>query len=180
MKRSKQNLSHYHLTSCDMGELIPIGCVEVLPGDTFRHQTSALIRVTPQLKPLMHPVQARIHHFYVPNRLIWSGWEDHVTGVSASAPPTISGSAHVEGTLTDYLGVYDDASNDILALPVRAYNKIYNEYYRDQDIISEVSEDTNTIQKISWAKDYFTTARANPQQGTAVSLPLDRDWETIS
>ena len=173
MKRSKHNLSHYHLTSCDMGELIPVGCVEVLPGDTFRHRTSALIRVTPQLKPLMHPVQARIHHFFVPTRLIWTGWEAFITDQSgASSPPTISGGAHSEGTLSDYLGVYNDASNAFSALPIRAYNKIYNDYYRDQDVISEVSEDTNTIQKIAWAKDRFTAARATPQQGTAVSLPL--------
>jgi hypothetical protein len=120
----------------------------------------------------MHPVSARIHHFFVPNRLIWTGWEDHITDASAGTPPTISGGAHTEGDLSDYLGVYDDASNDFSALPVRAYNKIYNEYYRDQDLISEVSEDTNTIQKIAWAKDYFTAARSAPQQGTAVSLPL--------
>lgn len=155
-----------------MGELIPVGCVEVLPGDTFRHRTSALIRVTPQAKPLMHPVSARIHHFYVPNRLVWSGWEDHITDASAGTPPTISGSAHVEGTLQDYLGVYDDASNNFSALPVRAYNKIYNDYYRDQDLISEVAEDSTSIQKIAWAKDYFTAARSAPQQGTAVALPL--------
>ncbi len=173
MKRSKHNLSHYHLTTCDMGQLIPVGCVEALPGDTFRHQTSALIRVTPQLKPLMHPVQARIHHFFVPNRIIWSGWEAFITDQSgASSIPTISGGAHTEGDLSDYLGIYDDASNAFSALPVRAYNKIYNEYYRDDQIISEVSEDTNTIQNIAWAKDRWSAARATPQQGAAVSLPL--------
>jgi len=173
MKRSKHNLSHYHLTTADMGQLIPIGCVEALPGDSFRHQTSALIRVTPQLKPLMHPIQARIHHFFVPNRLVWSGWEEFITDQSgAAAVPTISGGAHTEGDLSDYLGIYDDASNDFSALPIRAYNKIYNEYYRDQDVIAEVSEDTNVVQKIAWGKDRFTAARSSPQQGTAVSLPL--------
>jgi len=173
MKRSKHNLSHYHLTTADMGQLIPIGCVEALPGDSFRHQTSALIRVTPQLKPLMHPVQARIHHFFVPNRLVWSGWEEFITDQSgAAAVPTIAGGAHTEGDLSDYLGIYDDASNAFSALPIRAYNKIYNEYYRDQDIIAEVNEDTNVVQKIAWGKDRFTAARSSPQQGTAVSLPL--------
>ncbi len=173
MKRSKHNLSHYHITSADLGQLIPIGCVEALPGDTFRHQTSALIRVTPQLKPLMHPIQARIHHFFVPNRIVWSGWEAFITDQSgATAIPTIAGGAHTEGDLSDYLGIYDDASNAFSALPVRAYNKIYNEYYRDDQIISEVSEDTNAIQKIAWAKDRWTAARATPQQGAAVSLPL--------
>ncbi len=173
MKRSKHNLSSYHITTCDLGELIPIGATEVIPGDSFRHQTSALIRITPQLKPLMHPIQARIHHFFVPNRIIWSGWEAFITDQSgASAIPTIAGGAHTEGDLSDYLGIYDDASNAFSALPVRAYNKIYNEFYRDQDVISEVSEDTNTVQKVAWAKDRWTASRATPQQGAAVSLPL--------
>lgn len=172
MKRYKHSLSHYHLTSFDMGQLVPVGCLEVLPGDTFQQQTSALVRVTPQLKPLMHPVNCQIHHFYVPNRLLWSGWEDFITGESATPPPTITGSAHTEGTLSDYLGVMNDASNNFSALPVRAYNMIYNEFYRDQDLVSEVSEDTNVIQKAAWSKDYFTTSRPWPQKGTAVTLPL--------
>lgn len=172
MKRYKHSLSHYHLTSFDMGELVPVGCLEVLPGDTFQQQTSALVRVTPQLKPLMHPVNCQIHHFYVPNRLLWSGWEDFITGESATPPPTISGSSHTEGTLSDYLGVFNDSSNDFSALPVRAYNMIYNEFYRDQDLVSEVSEDTNVIQKAAWSKDYFTTSRPWPQKGDAVTLPL--------
>ena len=56
-KRSKVNLSHHKLFSCDMGELVPIGCVEALPGDTFRHATSALVRFSPLLAPVMHPVE---------------------------------------------------------------------------------------------------------------------------
>jgi hypothetical protein len=154
-----------------MGQLIPVGCMEVLPGDTFQQQTSALVRVTPQLKPLMHPVNVQIHHFYVPNRLLFSGWEDFITGESATAPPTFSGAAHSEGTLMDYLGIYDDASNEYSSLPIRAYNKIFNEYYRDQDLVTEVNQDSQTIQKAAWSKDYFTTARPWAQKGDAVTLP---------
>lgn len=172
MRRHLHNLSHYHLTSFDMGELIPISCVEVLPGDSMQVDIAALVRVTPQLKPVMHPVNAQIHSFFVPNRILWSGWEDFITGVSETPPPTITGGAHTEGDLSDYLGVYDDASNNFSALPIRAYNKIYNEFYRDGDLIAEVSEDTNTIQKAAWEKDYFTAARPTPQQGTSVTLPI--------
>lgn len=172
MKRSKHNLSHYHLTTFDMGQLIPVSNLEILPGDSIQMQSSALIRVTPQLKPLMHPVQVRIHHFFVPYRLVWSGWEDFITNKSAGTYPTISGGAHSEGTLSDYLGVYNDASNSFSALHVRAYNKIYNTLYRDNDLISEVSEDTDTIQNISWEKDFASASRSTPQQGSAVSLPL--------
>lgn len=171
-KRTLHNLSHYHLTSFDMGQLVPIGAVEVLPGDSFQHDTTALIRVTPQVKPLMHPVTANIAHFYVPNRIMWDGWEDFITGESATPPPTISGAAHVEGTLQDYLGVYDDASTDFSALPVRAYNKIFNEYFRDQDLVTEVAEDSTAVQRVAWAKDRFTAARPWPQKGSAVTLPL--------
>lgn len=172
MKRTKHSLSHYHLTSFDMGQLIPIGCVEVLPGDSFQHQTSALLRVTPQLKPIMHPTHAYIRHFFVPNRILWSGWEDFITGESAVAPPTISGAAYSEGTLQDYLGVYDDVSNDYSALPIRAYNAIYNEYFRDDDLVTEVSEDSTAIQNVAWEKDYFTTARPWAYKGDAITLPL--------
>lgn len=172
MKRFKHSLSHYHLTSFNMGELVPVGCTEVLPGDSFQQSTSALVRVTPQLKPVMHPVNIQIHHFYVPNRLLWSGWEDFITGESETPPPTISGAAHTEGRLSDYLGLYNDESNDYSALPIRAYNKIYNEFYRDQDLCLEVAEDNLHIQKAAWSKDYFTTARPWSQKGDSVTIPF--------
>jgi hypothetical protein len=126
----------------DMGELVPVACVEVLPGDTFRQSASCLLRIAPLAKPLMHPVRVQFHHWYVPNRLIWSGWEDFITGKveEATTPlPTITLSATAsENPLADYLGV-DPASGaiDINALPVYAFNKIYNEFYRDQDIVTE-------------------------------------------
>ena len=71
MKRSKHSLSHYKLLSCDMGELVPIGLTEVLPGDTIQQATSALVRVSPLLAPVMHPVHVRIHHWFVPHRIVW-------------------------------------------------------------------------------------------------------------
>ena len=80
MKRSKFSLSHYKLLTCDMGLLIPIAWYEALPGDTIQQATSALIRVTPLLSPVMHPVMVRIHHWFVPNRLIWDTFESFITG----------------------------------------------------------------------------------------------------
>ena len=68
MKRSKFSLSHYNLLSCNMGELVPVGLVEVLPGDTMQHAASVLARVSPLLAPVMHPVDIRIHHWFVPHR----------------------------------------------------------------------------------------------------------------
>lgn len=68
MKRNKFSLSHTRLLSCDMGELVPIGLTEVLPGDTIQQSTSCLIRMAPMLAPPMHPVHASVSHWFVPHR----------------------------------------------------------------------------------------------------------------
>lgn len=190
MKRSKFSLSHYRLLTCDMGELVPVSCVEVLPGDTVQQATSVLLRVSPLLAPVMHPVQVRIHHWFVPNRLVWDGWEDFITGGSdgeggdAGTYPTITagGGGFTQGALMDYLGVPPGvASLAVSALPARAYAKIFNEFYRDEDLVTALTENTGsgadattpvTVQKVSWEKDYFTSARPWPQKGPAVTLPL--------
>lgn len=80
MKRNKFSLSHYKLTSLDMGYLYPVACYEVLPGDTIQHATSALMRCTPLATPPMHPVSVKVHHWYVPTRIIWDDFEDFIIG----------------------------------------------------------------------------------------------------
>ena len=80
MKRAKHSLSHYRLTSLDMGQMYPVMMQEVLPGDSFRHQTSALLRVAPIVAPVMHPVHASVHHWFVPARILWDNWEAFITG----------------------------------------------------------------------------------------------------
>lgn len=194
MKRSKFSLSHYKLLSMDMGELVPIGVVEVLPGDTIQHATSALVRASPLLAPVMHPVHCHIRHFFVPNRLLWDDWEDFITGgpdgMDTSIVPKINaGPARpavcAEGSLGDYLGlpVSSSVNIDVSALPFRAYALIWNEYYRDQDLQSELVIDktggpgndttTNiTLQRVNWEKDYFTTARPWEQKGPSLTVPL--------
>lgn len=187
MRRSKHNLSHYKLFSGDMGELIPIGLTEVLPGDSFQHNTTALVRLSPLLAPLMHRVDVTIHHWYVPMRLIWDDWEDFITGGpdndDASVLPTIdSGAGFAVGSLADYLGVPPSVANlDVSALPFRAYALIWNEWYRDQDLQIELTIDTGSgpdsttntnIVNRAWEKDYFTTARPWPQKGPEITLPL--------
>lgn len=175
MKRSKHTLSHYRMLTGNMGELMPIGCLPVLPGDTVQMSTDALIRVTPLNTPVMHPTAVRIHHFFVPNRIVWSGWEDFITGGAdgndSSTPPTITPDTSKK-SVSAYLGVPPLGSIPINALPVYAVNMIYNEYYRDQDLISERALGLNSTMKISWEKDYFTTARPWSQKGTAVTLPI--------
>ena len=66
MRRHKFSLSHYKLLTCNMGELIPLTWFDVLPGDSIQHASSLLVRLSPLLAPVMHPVRIRVHHFYVP------------------------------------------------------------------------------------------------------------------
>lgn len=186
MRRSKFSLSHYRLLTCDMGELIPLTWFEALPGDTVQQATSALVRVAPMLAPVMHPVMIRIHHWFVPNRLIWEDWEDFITGGDdgnfVAVPPFIDFQSDVEtGSLADYLGVPVGTSGNINALPFRAFSLIFNEHYRDQDLVSERAvglssgQDSTTsvdMVNVAWEKDYFTTARPWEQKGEDVVIPI--------
>ena len=187
MRRSKFNLSHTHLLTCDMGQLVPIGVVEALPGDTMQHHAAVLARVSPLAAPIMHPVSARVHHFFVPHRLTWTGneegatdgdnWEDFITGGkagnNAATPPTIATTGADEKTLLDYMGIPPDRPLiDINAMPIRAFNMIYNEYYRDEDLVNEREMDDITIPQVAWGKDYFTAARPWTQKGPDVTIPL--------
>lgn len=180
MKRMKHSLSYYKLLTCDMGKLVPIGLSEVLPGDTIQHSTSLLVRFTPQLSPVMHPISVRVHHYYVPNRIVFPAWGDFITGGAdglgnGAVYPTNTGIVtNAQSDLLDYLGVPPAtyAVGKLGMMPVRAYNLIFNEYYRDEDLVSLVAQDTNTVQNVAWEKDYFTSARPWTQKGPSVTLPL--------
>lgn len=189
-KRSKFSLSHYRLFSCKMGYLVPIGLTECLPGDTFQHCASLFLRVSPLVTPVMHPVHVTIHHWYIPTRLLWDSWEDFITGgadgMDASVMPTITAPAQGGfpiGSLADYLGVPTGIpALEVMALPFRAYDLLYNECYRDQDLETELAislddgPDTTTataLQRCDWARDYFTTARPWPQKGPQVTVPVN-------
>lgn len=187
-KRNKFSLSHYKLLTCDMGKLVPLTWYEALPGDTIQQATSLLLRVSPLLSPVMHPVRVRIHHWFVPMRLIWTDWEDFITGgadgLDSHEPPYALNSAIGESNLNDYLGVPPGSySPDIKysTLPHRAYGLIFNEHYRDQDLVTARTIDltdgqdtttTQTIASVSWEKDYFTAARPWEQKGAEVTIPL--------
>lgn len=170
--RNQFNLSHEHKTSVELGQLIPILTEEVLPGDTFIHSMSALTRVAPLLHPLMHRVELRMHSFYVPNRILWSGWEDFITGEDeVTQKPTITTDA-VQGNVLDYMGIPPVAGIDVDALPIQAYNLIWNEYYRDQNLQEERLLTDTSLARCAWQKDYFTIARPQPQQGDPEAIPV--------
>lgn len=187
MKRSKFNLSHTKLFSCDTGELIPCGLLEVLPGDSIQHATNLLVRASPMLAPIMHKVDVKIHHWFIPHRLTFDGFEDFITGGPEGDDDTIFPTMTVDnndvavGDLLDYLGVPPLTAATFSALPARAYALVFNEYYRDADldtplvVSTAAGADTTTskvLQRVRWAKDYFTAARPWEQKGPSITLPI--------
>lgn len=188
MRRNLFSLSHKVNLSCDQGELVPIGLVEVLPGDIFRHGTSLLIRLSPMLAPVFSQLNVTLFQFYVPTRIVWDDFEKFITGGpdgdDATVAPTITFASGVGvGSLSDYLGLPPGgtALPPVSAIPFRVYGKIFNEWIRDEDLDTELVVSTasgadtttnTTLQNIRWEKDYFTAARPFEQKGPAVTIPI--------
>ena len=208
VKRNVFNLSHEKKLSMNMGDLVPIFCQEVVPGDTFKVSSEVMMRFAPMLAPVMHRINVYTHFFFVPNRLVWSGWEDFITGNDDRILPYLpygdalhtflNSVCKTNGSLPDYLGVPNmshviDGQMKINALPFRAYQLIFNEWYRDQDLWNEVDiykdadgkADPNQsfslakMQSRAWEKDYFTSARPWPQKGDDVELPLSGEADLV-
>lgn len=185
--RSLHNLSHFRNTTGHMGQLIPIAAMEVLHGDTFKANSSMFMRLSPLAAPIMHPVHCHIHHYFVPYRIIWEDFTNFITGGEdfddASVVPTIdfAGSPVTKGSLANHLGLPVGFAGKAEAFKFRAYNLIWNEIYRDDQLQNEVAwspeggADTTTeknMLNVNWNKDYFVGARPDEQLGTEVSLPL--------
>ena len=195
-RRSKFGLSHSFKFSCDMGNLVPIMCEDVSPGDTFRLNTDAVVRFAPMLAPLMHEIDVYTHYFFVPNRLTWTNWENFITGGErgddVSVVPTITSPSGGFGvsSLVDYLyGCNVDAEGlTVDAMPARAYQLILNEWYRQQDLqdsrLISFADGPDTTTDLSlynrnWNKDYFTSCLPFQQKGPAVLLPLSGNAPVI-
>lgn len=190
-KRGVFNLGYNHKLSFKMGQLVPLGWIEVNPGDSMMISSSALLRLMPLNTPVMHQVQVDIWQMFVPLRIIWDDFEDFITGgpdgMNASVHPYIEaqGVNAAPGTLLDYLGVKTERLAppwlNVSAHPVRAYQLIVNECFRDQDLVAEraiskasgldVTTDVSLF-NAAWEKDRFTSARPWTQKGPDVSLPL--------
>jgi len=190
-QKNNFDLSHDRKFSLNQGDLVPILVQEVIPGDRFNLQSQHMLRMAPLVSPVMHEINAYTHYFFVPNRLLWNGWEDFITGgedgyANPEFPYVHSG--HGEGDLGDYLGLPFMNRQDIKvsALPFKAYHLIYDEYYRDQNLqttksfMPAVDGDNNgnmpadwwRLKKRAWEHDYFTSALPFAQKGPEVILPL--------
>jgi hypothetical protein len=159
---NKFDLSHDKMLTAQMGKLYPILCQEMVPGDRFRVQSDMMCRTVPLVSPAFGSLKAYIHYFFVPNRLLWNGWEDFITGgedgTDRPVPPYVTYSDFIRdihnfygvssniglGLLGDYFGlpISDtfETSNltPVSLLPFRAYALIWNEYYRDQNVDNEI------------------------------------------
>lgn len=188
-KRSKHSLSFQRLQSMNMGYLYPTGVVEVLPGDSMRFGQSAFCRFSPLVNPVMAKVNIMMYRFFVPYRILDKNWETVITGgmnndTSEIAPQiTLDKTSWQQGGIFDYMGIGNPGDNtlNICSYAFRAYNMIWNEYFRDQDLMAEAYFDNEAttdvasnfgILPVCWEKDYFTTARPWMQKGEAVSIPV--------
>lgn len=179
--RSVFNLSYDKKFDCDMGQLIPVLAEEMVPGDKFQIGNELTLRFQPLVAPIMHEINVYVHYFFVPYRVLDENWEGFITGgvdgQNAYSLPKRGNVIDVKHTLHDYLGLpvgvtkAGDTKKAIL-YPFRAYNMIYNEYYRDENLVEEVNLDYGLILNRAWEKDYFTSALPWQQRGVAPALPI--------
>lgn len=210
--RTRFNRDQTILTTFDSGKLIPFYVDEVLPGDTFNVDTSAIIRMTTPKYPVMDDAFIDFYYFYCPNRILWDNFKYFMGEVEAT-PWTpqktykvpeieIKGTATEklprENSILDYMGVPTKLAKTfrINALPIRAYVKIWNEYFRDENVdnaavfktddsdttYADINATTDDILKnaikggrclpVNKFHDYFTSCLPYPQRGPEVTLPI--------
>lgn len=189
------DLSHDVKSSYNMGFVVPVMCEEVIPGDVFHVSPASMMRFQALVAPVMHKVDITTRFFFIPNRLLWPGFEDWIMNVSPgndAIPPFFqldaSNSIPV-GSLGDHLGypagVVLGAETNLSPLPIAAYLKMYDDWFRLQQFEEELFEPltagensdyvalcTGDMLRANWEKDYFTAALPSPQQGDAVMLPI--------
>lgn len=205
------DLSHDVKQSFKMGRLVPFMLIETLPGDRFRFSSEFFTRMMPLVSPVMHRLRLKAEFFFVPTRILWKNFQYWITGdMDVEAPYIPIGPGHSrnfkKGGIFDYLGypVYLPGTDPLLSeemkvspIPIAAYAKVYNEYYRHQDLVSPLIDEltdgnnlgTGKIMRDgptagvsfnynsepllrAWERDYFTSALPFPQKGPDVTIPL--------
>lgn len=198
IQRSVFDRSHGHKTTFDAGYLVPVYVDEVLPGDTVKMQATFFGRLSTMIFPIMDNMFLDCFFFFIPNRLLWDNWErfngaqdDPGDSIDFTIPimknPVDPGLEYAAGTLSDFFGLPVLAggitSNDDCpsALPYRAYNLVWNTWFRDQNLQNSAVVDRDNgpdditdyvLLRRGKKHDYFTSCLPWPQKGDAVSLPL--------
>lgn len=195
-KKNLFDLTHDVKASMEFGFLYPTMAVECLPDDYFTIGCEALARFAPMVAPVMHRFDHTTHYWFVPNRLLWDNWDDFITHSVAPpatqpAPPylVVNGDGSNYTTLLDHMGIpkplATQVANEVVnALPFAAYQLIWSEFYRDQNLVTnpvpaKLVDGNNTnnewrnIRKRAWEHDYFTSCLPTPQFGTESAMDLN-------
>lgn len=190
------DLSHKHKLSGNMGNLIPVMIMDAVPGDRVRCASSVLCRLAPMVAPMMHEVNVYTHTFFVPKRLLWDNWVNYITnqkvGGVLPAHPYFEYDGADYTKLMDYAGIPPAAAglntHKIDPMFFAAYQFVWNEYYRDQNLQAAVDyklvdgiqttgiyNSIKTLRRRAWEHDYFTAALPFAQKGDAVEIPVSGD-----
>ena len=203
ISRSRFDRTSTVKTSFNVGDLVPFYVDEVLPGDTFDVSTAKVVRMQPMVAPPMDDLFLDTYYFFVPNRLVWEHWtnlmgENDTTSwyptVDYSVPQLISpqnGGWNI-GTIADYFGIPTGVPGlHVNALPFRAYAKVVNDWFRDENIVDPAvlttgdttTQGSNGDGLANYEKggkpfvaaklhDYFSSCLPNPQKGDPVTVPV--------
>lgn len=193
IERSTFDRTHKYMTAFDSGYLIPFYVDEVLPGDTFKASVNLFARMSTPVVPIMDNLYLETFFFYVPARILWDNFEkfmgsqDNPGDSTDYLMPTIANnSGFAVGSLYDYMGIPPNVAitdnNPIQSLPLRAYNLIYNEWFRSELLQDSVPFTTGdgpdpvsnyTLLRSGKNFDYFTSATPSPQKGPAEGITIN-------